>query len=186
MTPAILRHRRIYPSFEAHQGRGLLRRLFDAVQRRFRVFLFLLTGLGCWYPATLQAAAEVQANSAAVRQVAGALPDQGSYMLQVLLGLIFVLGVIFAAAWLMRRVGQGPFTAGNQMKILAALPMGTRERVVLLDVGGQQLLLGITATTINTLHTFDEPVISATEKTPATDFASKIREVMARGAVKPK
>lgn len=161
-----------------------LRRCARLASARATPVFSLLTGLGWLYSATLHAAVEAQSHSAPVRPVAGALPDQGSYLLQVLFGLIFVLGLVFAAAWLMRRVGQGTFTAGNQMKVLAALPLGTRERVVLLDVGGQQLLLGITATTINTLHTFDEPVISVTDKAPAADFASKIREVMARGKAK--
>lgn len=157
-----------------------------AALARFKVVRVVLTGLGGLQAATLQAAADAQTAGATVRQVGGALPDQGSYLLQVLLGLLFVLGLVFAAAWLMRRVGQGTFTAGNQIKVMAAMPLGTRERVVLVDVGGQQLLLGITATSINTLHTFDEPVITAPDKAPVGDFASKIREVMARGMVKLK
>lgn len=161
-------------------------RFARATQGRLTSAAFLLTGLGWLYPATLQAAVEAHSQGAPVRQMAGALPDQGSYLLQVVLGLMFVLGLVFAAAWLIRRVGLGTFSPGHQLKVLATLPLGTRERVVVLDVGGQQLLLGITATTINTLHAFDEPVISVADKAPSADFASKIREVMARGGGTPK
>lgn len=179
MTPKLLRRSPDRQAAALSLGQGITR-------DRCKIVLHALTGLGGLYSATVLAAADAQSSSAQVRQVGGALPDQGAYLLQVLLGLIFVLGLVFAAAWLMRRVGPGTFVAGNQMKVLAAMPLGTRERVVLLEVGGQQLLLGITATSINTLHAFDEPVISAPDKAPSGDFASKIREVMARGMVKPK
>lgn len=150
----------------------------------------LLTGLGWLVSASVQAAGETEAEvnqaKAQVGRAAGAMPDQGAYLVQVLLGLMFVLALVFAAAWLLKRVGQGTFTGSGHMNIVATLPMGTRERIVLVDVGGQQILLGITATTINTLHAFDEPVITRDDTSKPSDFASKIREVMAKGVVKPK
>jgi flagellar protein FliO/FliZ len=169
-----------------HGGHRILRKTLRAVVARGKSLAVILTGLGWMVPATLYASAAAQSTSVPAVRAASALPDQGSYMLQVLLGLVFVLALVFASAWLLRRVSQGSFSASNHMQVLAALPMGTRERLVLVEVGGQQLLLGITATTINTLHAFDKPVITATEKASPSDFASKIREVMAKGMVKPK
>ncbi len=122
----------------------------------------------------------------AVVKTAAAMPDQGAYLVKVLLGLMFVLGLVFAAAWLLKRVGQGTLVGSQHMKVLATLPLGTRERIALVDVGGQQLLLGITATSINTLHTFSEAVVTAQDKPGSSEFASKIREVMSKGVVKPK
>lgn len=146
----------------------------------------LLTGLGCLFSATLQAAEKSESGVAQVGKAATSMPDQGSYMLQVLLGLMFVLALVFASAWLLKRVGQGGLTGNSHMKIVATLPMGTRERIAVVDVGGQQLLLGITPTSINTLHAFDEPVITQDSAPGSSDFASKIREVMAKSMVKPK
>lgn len=157
-----------------------------AVAARCNNLAAILTGLGWMVPATLYASAAAESTSVPAGRAASALPDQGSYMLQVLLGLVFVLALVFISAWLLRRVSQGSFGASSHMQVLATLPMGTRERLVLVEVGGQQLLLGITATTINTLHAFEQPVITATEKANPSDFASKIREVMAKGMVKPK
>ncbi len=113
------------------------------------------------------------------------MPNQGAYMLQVLLGLLFVIGLVFALAWLLKRVGQGTLVASQQMKVVAALPMGTRERIVLIEVGGQHLLLGITPTQINTLHVFDEPVdLEASGRSSTSDFSAKLKEILSKGPVK--
>ncbi|KAG1246504.1 hypothetical protein G6F65_020649 [Rhizopus arrhizus] len=44
------------------------------------------------------------------------------------------------------------------MKLVASLSVGAKERVVVVEVNGQQLLLGVTAGGINTLHTLPEPL----------------------------
>jgi flagellar protein FliO/FliZ len=62
------------------------------------------------------------------------------------------------------------------MKVVAALSVGPRERVVLVDVGGQQLLLGVAPGRVNMLHRFEQPVIAS--DTPSDNFGDKIRHVM--------
>ncbi|MGH1371888.1 MAG: flagellar biosynthetic protein FliO [Cellvibrionaceae bacterium] len=113
------------------------------------------------------------------------MPNQGAYMMQVLLGLLFVIGLVFALAWILKRVGQGSLVGGQQMKVVAAMPMGTRERIVLVDVGGQHILLGVTATQINSLHVFDEPVdLSRASESAPTDFSAKLKEILTKGTEK--
>ena len=103
---------------------------------------------------------------------------------EVMAGLIIVLLMIFALAWMVKRMGAGSFLSNQQMKIVASVAMGTRERVVVLDVGGKQVLLGITPQNINTLHVFDEPVISElTDDQTPSDFAQKIKYFMQKRPV---
>jgi len=98
---------------------------------------------------------------------------------EVMAGLIIVLLMIFALAWMVKRMGAGSFLTNQHMKIVASVAMGTRERVVVLDVGGKQILLGITPQNINTLHVFDEPVFSElTDNQAPSDFAQKIKYFM--------
>ena len=66
------------------------------------------------------------------------------------------------------------------MKVLATLPLGTRERIVLIDAGGQQLLLGITPTQINTLHVFETPVISNAVEANTSEFSRKLMAILQR------
>ncbi len=94
---------------------------------------------------------------------------------RLLLGLIIVLGVIFAAAWVLRR---GPLVSGGStIRVLASCIVGTRERVVLIQCGDKQLLLGVTAQQITPLHTFDQPVVSA-EAVPNNRFAEQLAQLM--------
>jgi flagellar protein FliO/FliZ len=102
----------------------------------------------------------------------------GSHLLSVTLALLFIVALIFAVSWFMRRFGQGVFSNTAQMKVIATMPLGTRERIMLIDVGGQQLLLGVTATNINTLHVFAEPVVLATNNTQTSDFSSKLMALL--------
>jgi flagellar protein FliO/FliZ len=61
----------------------------------------------------------------------------------VLLSLVLVVGFIFAAAWVVRRMPMG-FTRGNgPLKVLAALPLGPRERLVLVEARGEELLIAV-------------------------------------------
>lgn len=92
---------------------------------------------------------------------AGALaqqPAMGTGVLQVTLGLFVVLMVIAAAAWFARRFGHFNVTAKGNLRIIGGLHMGSRERVVLMQVGNQQLLLGVAPGRIQTLHVLDEPI----------------------------
>lgn len=102
----------------------------------------------------------------------------GSHLLSVTMALLFIVALIFVVSWFMRRFGQGVFSNTAQMKVIATMPLGTRERIMLIDVGGQQLLLGVTATNINTLHVFAEPVVLATNNAQTSDFSSKLMALL--------
>jgi flagellar protein FliO/FliZ len=68
----------------------------------------------------------------------------GGQLVQLMLGLLLVVGLIFVLAWLMRRVQRaGP--AGNQViELLGSRALGPRDRLVLVQVGNEQILLGVT------------------------------------------
>ncbi len=84
------------------------------------------------------------------------------------MSLLLVLGVVFAAAWVMRRLrGFGKFGNGA-LQVVTEIAVGTKERVVLVQVGKQQLLLGVAPGRVNTLHVLDEPVTPQSSNTPVT------------------
>ncbi len=91
-------------------------------------------------------------------------------------GLVLILGLIYGLSWFVKRFSQGGFMQNSTIKMLSSLPLGTRERITLIDVGGKQILLGITATQINALHVFDEAIVASAEKNspPASDFSQKL------------
>lgn len=76
------------------------------------------------------------------------------------LALLLVVGVILALAWLAKRMpGFGAVGGGNPaLKIVGSLALGPRERVVVVDVGGTQLLLSTGPHGTRALHTLEQPL----------------------------
>jgi len=72
--------------------------------------------------------------------------------------LLLVLGLIIGLGWLLKRMPGGAFRPAEGLKIVASLNIGAKERVVVVDVNGQQLLLGVTAGGISNLHQLPEPL----------------------------
>lgn len=73
--------------------------------------------------------------------------------LQALLPLSLVLALIAAAAWLLQRITKPKSGKAALLNIQAAISVGPRERVVLLEVAGQWLVLGVAPGQVNTLLT---------------------------------
>ena len=81
-------------------------------------------------------------------------------LFQVTLSLLLVLAAVFGAAWVMRRLrGFGKFSHGA-LQVVTEIAVGTKERVVLVQVGNQQLLLGVAPGRVSTLHVLAEPVVA--------------------------
>ena len=76
-------------------------------------------------------------------------------------GLLVVVALIVALSWAMRRMGGLAGTTAGSLRILGGLSMGTRERVVLIQVGDTQLLLGVAPGRVQTLHVLEQPIQTA-------------------------
>lgn len=104
-------------------------------------------------------------------------------MLQWLLALCVVLLFFFGCIWLLRQLTGVPAVAGG-LRVLGAIALGTRERVVLLQAGRKQLVLGVTPQRIETLLVLEGedclPVATNASFPPAARFAEKLREAMRR------
>lgn len=104
-----------------------------------------------------------------------------SQVVEMIVGLVIVLLVIFALARLLRRMNLVSAVAGQSMKIVGGISLGTRERILLLKVADKHILLGVTAQSISALHTFDEPPQGSSEEELApvagAGFARLLRQV---------
>ncbi len=65
--------------------------------------------------------------------------------------LLVVLAVFFLCVWVVRKSKQISTIGRNNLSVLAGLPLGMREKVVLIKVGNKQLLLGVTPGRIDKL-----------------------------------
>ncbi|MEM8768673.1 MAG: flagellar biosynthetic protein FliO [Pseudomonadota bacterium] len=108
--------------------------------------------------------------------------SQSFDMLGALLG---VLLLIFIVAWVLKRIQQGQGSGRAHLKVLSVLPLSTREKVVLIQAGEEQVLVGVSGAGIQQLHTLKEPVeivsSAVNGEVPATpSFADALRQVMTR------
>jgi flagellar protein FliO/FliZ len=98
-------------------------------------------------------------------------PLTGGGVMQMLLGLTVVLVLIIGTAWLLRRYA--PLRAGaGTIKVVGAVALSTRERMVLVQVDEVRLLVGIAPGRIQTLHVF-----AASAKPIDQDFAATLSTV---------
>ncbi|WP_034641508.1 flagellar biosynthetic protein FliO [Chitinilyticum aquatile] len=102
-------------------------------------------------------------------------------MLQVALALVIVLGLIVVGAWLMRRFSLLPRAANGQLRVVSGVMVGTRERVVIVELGETWLVLGVTGEQVNLLHTLPRPDhADSPAAAPLPPFAQWLQQAMAR------
>ena len=99
--------------------------------------------------------------------------------LHALFGLAVVLGLILGAAYLLKRVQPARFAGTRLLRLVAQMGVGTRERVVVVEIGDQWLVLGVTAHSIQTLHTTPKAALpdkpELIEKTPFATWLARAK-----------
>lgn len=95
-------------------------------------------------------------------------------------GLLLMIVVILGLAALLKRVNGLQRRLPGAIRIVSVAPVGARERLLLVEVGGRQLLVGSAPGRLQTLLVLDEPV-----KVPAQPagqapggFAERLRDVL--------
>lgn len=106
-------------------------------------------------------------------------PDTVGTVMSLGLGLLAVVAVIYGCAWLIRRMSGMTGMNNSAIKVVSVLAIGARERIALVEVGGQQILLGITPSTIRTLQVFEEPVVDAANP-PSSEFARRLQGMIGK------
>lgn len=97
-------------------------------------------------------------------------------------GLLIVLAIFFLCVWGMRKLSGFTINNTEKMRVLGGLSLGMREKVILLQVGKKQLILGVTPGRIEALHVLEGDDCLNSEPSPpmARDggFAQKLMQVM--------
>lgn len=100
---------------------------------------------------------------------------------QTLLALAVVVGSVFALAWLARRSGLPGRGAQNLMRSVAALSVGVRERVVVVEIGDSWLVLGVTAQNVTLLQNRAKGTLPKNAAAPlAGGFAHLLKQAARR------
>lgn len=96
------------------------------------------------------------------RPVVGQGPNTAGSIGGMVFALLLVVALILTLGWMARRMpGFARGAGANGLRMVASLPIGARERVVVVEVGQTQLLLGVGPGGTRTLHTLTEPLPEA-------------------------
>jgi len=109
-------------------------------------------------------------------------PMSSPYLMKLTGGLLLVVLIIFGLAWLMKRFNLSQHSQDGLIKIIAGLHLGTRDRIVLLQVGEEQILLGLSPGRIRKLHTLSSPLVHHQETVSVSAFSQKLDQIMGRKA----
>lgn len=109
----------------------------------------------------------------AATQAAELSTDGMAYAGQVMLVLLFVIGLILLCAWLFRKLSGQYQGVQGQLKVVGSVAVGSRERVVIVAAGDTWLVLGVANGSVNKLH---EMPPQATPEAPTGDFKSRLQQ----------
>lgn len=102
----------------------------------------------------------------------------GPSLTPLLLGLVFVLALIPAAAWVLRRAGLARPASASGLRVVAQLPLGPRERLLIVEAGDRRWLLGLSAAGIQRLGTL--PPGTGADDPPEEASGSSFADVIKR------
>ncbi|KZY61380.1 hypothetical protein A3742_06035 [Oleiphilus sp. HI0071] len=103
----------------------------------------------------------------------------------VLLTLLAMIICILLIAWIVKRFSGLTGLGGRDLKIVSAIAVGSRERVAVVEVKGEQFLIGATPHNISLLHHFSEEELEAADAKSALEhtkspsaFADKLQSIL--------
>ncbi|PWB33604.1 flagellar biosynthetic protein FliO [Pseudomonas sp. SDI] len=139
-----------------------------------------MLGVGGFWLDVAEAVAQA-APAAATATAAASSTSVTGQLTQLVLGLLLVLGLIFFLAWLLRRV-QNATPGGRQaIEILGTRALGPRDRLLLVQVGKEQILIGHTPGNLTALHVMNEPVeVSTPARQAQPEFAQRLMELLGK------
>lgn len=98
--------------------------------------------------------------------------NTGAELLRVALSLVGVIVLILVAGWVTRRAQARVRPGGRRIRIIESLAVGMKEKVLLMEVGGTQILVGASPSGLRTLHVLDKPVTDDTAMADAAPVRS--------------
>ena len=105
-------------------------------------------------------------------------------LLQTIFALMFVLALLIGLAWFMKRYGPKVMGGNNKMRVVSSLNLGGRERIVLVEVADQWIVVGASPGRINALATMprqegDLPQLATAQNGPAAaNFSEWLKQTI--------
>lgn len=130
-----------------------------------------LPGAAALASAAAPPAAAVASRALEVGQAVPQTPGFGG----ALFALALVVALILFLAFVLKKLPGAGLKALPGLRVVASLAVGPRERVVLVDCGGQQLLLGVTQNNVTLLHALPEPLLDAPTQAGFAELLARLK-----------
>ena len=94
--------------------------------------------------------------------------------------------MILLLAWLLRKFSSVSMRSGGSLRILGGMSVGGREKVVLVQVGQEQVLIGVAPGNVRTLHVLEQPIPETRPQAAGSgNFSEKFKQVLSMGKGRP-
>lgn len=117
--------------------------------------------------------------------IAHALPAENSgsalshgELLRVIGGLLLVLAIILALYWLIKRLNVVNLRSANGFATIGSMLLGPKEKIMLLKVGEQYLLIGVAAGSITMLYDYGKELPPGFNSDNKTSFAELLKSAV--------
>ncbi|MCX7294965.1 flagellar biosynthetic protein FliO [Janthinobacterium sp.] len=105
-------------------------------------------------------------------------------LLQTIFALVFVLALLIGLAWFMKRYGPKVMGGNSKMRVVSSLSLGGRERIVLVEVADQWIVVGASPGRVNALATLPRqeselPQLATAQNGPAAaNFSEWLKQTI--------
>jgi flagellar protein FliO/FliZ len=103
-------------------------------------------------------------------KVPAAIPGIG----QIVISLALVIGLVLLLAFVYKKM-QLKMPGSKHFRVVATLNVGTRERLLVIEMQGKQRVIGVTAHNVNFLFELETPL---TEEKLASDFHTQLQSFL--------
>lgn len=107
-------------------------------------------------------------------------PSSSGSIFTMVFGLLLVLGIMMSIAWLLKRTGLSNISGnGAPLKVIGGVSVGARERVMVVEVADQWIVVGVAPGRVNTLATLPRQEHTPVTASPATkNFSSWLKQTI--------
>ena len=109
----------------------------------------------------------------------------GASLLEFIMSCFLVIGLIFALSWLLKKTRLVPNSRASRLKLISVLPTGPKTKLLLVQVGDEEILVGSTPTSLNMVYKLPGKAPQQSSESTLADKASLFRNILDRKTGKP-
>jgi flagellar protein FliO/FliZ len=85
----------------------------------------------------------------------------GGELARVLVSLLGIIALIFAAGWMSRRLQARTSPGGRRLRCVESMAVGARDRLLIVEADGKRLLVGVGQGGMRTLHVYEGSAVAS-------------------------